>query len=378
MYIVVIARGYPNDKYPLNGIFEFDQAKALTQMGCKVVYLAVDVRSMRWIRKWGFEQKKVDNVDIYAISIPCGGRLEALRVKLEYWGLKYIYRIIEKQEGKPDLLHAHFFALGYQAARLNKEIGVPLVITEHSSMLTDNSINAVERYKATMAYYGADSVLTVSPHLQSVLAEQFKVDAHFIPNMYDPKYFYYRESKPSEVFNFISVGSLIGRKRMALLIDAFHKTAQNADNIRLSIYGDGPEKKNLELMIKLKKLANRVELCGYQPRKEIAKKMQESNCFVLASSSEPFGVVYIEALACGLPVVATQCGGPQAFINANNGIIVPVDDCEALSEAMRHVYDNHNKYNRELIAKETLRYYGPKAVAEQLMGIYGAVTHGKS
>ena len=55
MYILIIARGYPTEKYKMNGIFEFDQAKALVQAGHKVIYTAVDVRSIRRCRKWGFE-----------------------------------------------------------------------------------------------------------------------------------------------------------------------------------------------------------------------------------------------------------------------------------------------------------------------------------
>lgn len=73
MYILIVARGYPSERYKMNGIFEFDQAKALAKAGHKVIYAAIDVRSIRHKRQWGFESFKKDGVQIEAINIPCGG-----------------------------------------------------------------------------------------------------------------------------------------------------------------------------------------------------------------------------------------------------------------------------------------------------------------
>jgi len=56
MYIVILSRGIPSEKYKKHGIFEFDQAKALVQLGCKVVFAVVDIRSLRCWRKWGVER----------------------------------------------------------------------------------------------------------------------------------------------------------------------------------------------------------------------------------------------------------------------------------------------------------------------------------
>lgn len=72
MNVLIIARGYPTNKYKMNGIFEFDQAKALVEAGHNVFYAAIDLRSLRRWRKWGIERKSIDGVNIYAINIPCG------------------------------------------------------------------------------------------------------------------------------------------------------------------------------------------------------------------------------------------------------------------------------------------------------------------
>jgi len=74
MYVLIIANGYPTIGNRGLGIFELDQAKALKAIGCKVVYAAIDVRSVRRRRKWGYEERTIDGVEIHAVNIP-GGKI---------------------------------------------------------------------------------------------------------------------------------------------------------------------------------------------------------------------------------------------------------------------------------------------------------------
>lgn len=73
MNIIIFSRGYPHKRYNLNGIFEFDQALALSQNGHKVIFCFIDFRSIRRIRKWGFESLTKAGIDIRGINIPIGG-----------------------------------------------------------------------------------------------------------------------------------------------------------------------------------------------------------------------------------------------------------------------------------------------------------------
>ena len=92
MYILIIARGYPTEKYKMNGIFEFDQAKALAQAGHKVIYAGIDVRSIRKWRKWGFESFVKDGVQIEAINIACGRIPNYILNKIKKDSLNRIYK----------------------------------------------------------------------------------------------------------------------------------------------------------------------------------------------------------------------------------------------------------------------------------------------
>ena len=101
---------------------------------------------------------------------------------------------------------------------------------------------------------------------------------------------------------------------------------------QLRIIGDGPQRRPLETIA-----ANNpnIVLLGTQPRERIAEELAGADAFALASHSETFGVVCAEALAAGLPVLTTECGGPQEFIDDSNGMVVPVGDVDALADG-RH------------------------------------------
>ena len=66
--------------------------------------------------------------------------------------------------------------------------------------------------------------------------------------------------------------------------------------------------------------------------------MRHSNAFVLASRTETFGVVYIEALSQGLPVIATRCGGPESIVTSDNGLLVPIENIPELTKALLTLY----------------------------------------
>lgn len=86
--------------------------------------------------------------------------------------------------------------------------------------------------------------------------------------------------------------------------------------------------------------------------------------------SETFGVSYLEALSCGVPVIATRCGGPECFVNEHNGIMVEPDNVDDLAKAMQTMYYNISYYNRAEIARKIREDYSAQAVASRLMEQY--------
>jgi len=120
-------------------------------------------------------------------------------------------------------------------------------------------------------------------------------------------------------------------------------------------------------------LDNQIELLGFKGRKEISKIMNESNAFVLASQSETFGVVFIEAMASGLPIIATECGGPEDFVNKRNGILVPINNLCMLTKALKDMYNTVDIYNNEAISIESRLKFSPDNISNQLTNIYSSL-----
>ena len=84
-------------------------------------------------------------------------------------------------------------------------------------------------------------------------------------------------------------------------------------------------------------------------------------------------MVYAEAMACGLPVIATPCGGPEEFVNEKNGLLVPVDDVKALAAAIQHMYEHHLDYDHQTIADDCKARFSAEVIALQLTKIFEAV-----
>lgn len=370
MNILFVARGYPTNKYKTNGIFEFDQASALVNQGCKVIYAAIDVRSLRRWRKWGIYKIRKENVYIYTINIPLGRLPKYIIKKISYLGLKYVYKIIEKEHGKPDIIHSHFPYQSYIAAKLKEKTEIPLIVTEHLSLINSNNIKKNLYDTAKYSYENADSIIAVSPALQKKINLNFNKTAIMVPNMYDSKTFKYKKKNDTNKFNFVSTGHLKTIKRMDLTIKAFHKAFKYNPDVVLTIFGDGPEKNDLEELINKLNMKSQIILKGMVSREIIADKLAQSDCFVLASKSETFGVSYVEALAVGVPVIATKCGGPESFLNEDNGVLVNVDDEKELVESMIYMYNNIDKYHRKDIADYIKTKYSSEMIAKKLVQVY--------
>ena len=387
MLTFILSRGIPTEQYPTNGVFELDQACALQEAGCQVVFLALDLRSARRVRRWGFQSFSRNGVAVRVLSVPLGNLPKKIFYPIGSWALQKLYARAVKEFGKPNVLHAHFTDYGYLAAKLKETEQVPLVLTEHSSLVNQDKLPSDIEQAAKLAFTRADKLIAVSPALAEKMREHSHRSVLWIPDMVDTELFAYTDEheqmrslwEETELeggeFSFLSCGNLRKVKRMDVLIQAFARAFRDCPKVHLTICGQGEEEGNLRKLIYDLKMENRIELAGIRPREEIAQRLQQADCFVLASVSETFGVSYLEALSCGVPVIATRCGGPECFVNEHNGLMVEPDDVEGLASAMLTMYCNGGSYNRAAIAQEVRNHYSSQAVAARLMEQYEQLTH---
>jgi glycosyltransferase involved in cell wall biosynthesis len=139
----------------------------------------------------------------------------------------------------------------------------------------------------------------------------------------------------------LSVASHDEWKGLDVLIQAIALLLEEGEAVRLVLVGDGPLRSELEHLAARLGVHQQIEFIGYQPRREVARLLNECTLFVLPSRSESLGIAVVEALACGKPVVATAVGGiPEIVEDGTSGILVEPEDARGLAAAIRRLLGN--------------------------------------
>lgn len=372
MRVLIISSGLPSKKYPLNGIFAFDQAKALVALGVDVIFFSVDLRSIRRFRSWGYNSYEIENVKCFEYNFPVGplgGRV------LDFIGCKvvnYLYKIVFENKCKPDVIHTHFASsLG---AFLAEKTGIPLVITEHSSEMNRLDVPRATIDRVKRDYLKACAVIAVSSGLSRSLREKTGIECHVIHNIIDVGLFSKNVRRRHSGFTFVTTALLSEGKRIDRIVLALR---QCPASVRLIIVGDGPMRIELERLVSNNRLWDRVEMKGLLSRAETADVYAGCDCFVLPSSRETFGVVYVEAMASGLPVIATRCVGPEDFVNDVNGVLIDVDNQHQLEDAMNYMIGNISRYDEDGIKAYAQSKFSPEVIAKQITELYSEILDNK-
>jgi len=287
--------------------------------------------------------------------------------------------------GRPDVVHAHNLdPAGLLAERIFHKRGVPFVVTEHSSTyfergLVDRSVYS----RLARAARSSKGVAAVSPALASVLVRELDledVQIRIIPNVVEKLFLDapLASESPLAGFRFLSVGNLVPVKAHDLLINAFARAFRGNWEVTLRIAGDGPSRGMLADLILRLDLSSQVSLAGRLSREGILNEIDRCDSLVLPSEHETFGVVLIEALSRGKPVVATECGGPESFIEAADGILVRPRDVDALAAGLTRMVTERDSYRDETRRDRTISRFGPETLRRSLTELYAEALTSRS
>lgn len=370
-YVCVVSSGYPSAKYIRNGLFEWDQAKALASIGIKIVYVAVDLRSIRRKRHWGIEHFVKDGIDVYAVNVPLGAFPPNICEAVGTIAFKVLCKKIFKEQGKPIIIHSHFLTPSVIASEICMEEGIPFVLTEHGSSLDKDEISESDKRRAKKAYSRAAGRIAVSESLYGHLKKTTGYDFTVIHNMVDLEAFPYRTKKETGKFTFAITGHLLPDKGHKLLLQAFKKIVIQYPNTQLWIFGDGKEHRQVQEQINSLNIKEYVEMFGNVERHIIGRQYALTDVFVLPSKHETFGVAYIEAMAAGVPIIATKCGGPEGFVNSKVGLLIDVNNEDALFGAMEHMILCKEQYDRKSISDYAKEMFAPQYIAKKILSVYG-------
>ncbi|MBO6937185.1 MAG: glycosyltransferase family 4 protein [Deltaproteobacteria bacterium] len=188
------------------------------------------------------------------------------------------------------------------------------------------------RWVRAAAYSRASMVVAQTERMATVLRSPVAPPVRTIPN---PVSEARRRARPAASQNLVAVGRLAPQKGFDLLIEAFRRA--DIPGWNLTIHGEGGERAALEKQVVEAGLTGRVSLPGSHP--DVMSAMADAGAFVLSSRFEGFPNALCEAMAVGLPVVATRCPtGPEEIIrDEHDGLLVPVDDAGAMAASLRRL-----------------------------------------
>ena len=197
---------------------------------------------------------------------------------------------------------------------------------------------------------------------------------HSIPQGVDCQQFKMENARsPGEGgWRILYVGRYDPRKGIGVLLQAMPLVRRRAD-VRLQLVGGSAASgtaADYRRQVSALQLADCVEFVPEQPHDQIAKFMAAADLFVLPSFYDSFGIALIEAMACGLPVVATRCGGPEDIVDPAVGRLVAVGDAEDLAAGILAVLENYDCYDREAIHRQAEARYDYRRVAAQIYALY--------
>ncbi len=229
----------------------------------------------------------------------------------------------------------------------------------------------------------AGAVVVLTQDMKDTLRATFKGNVAVIPNGIDGENFgraIIKDMRQELAIGsgekiIIFVGGLKPIKGVRYLIEAFAMVAQKMPNARLLLVGDGPERQNLEAMVIKEGLKEKVHFVGKIENDAIVTYMMTGDIFVLPSLSEGFGIVNLESMACGLPIIATNVGGiPEIVTDGENGFLVSPKNPAQIAEKILLLFTDDKL--REKISKnnkEKVKEYDWQNIVAKLEKVYGEV-----
>ena len=267
-----------------------------------------------------------------------------------------------RRAGRLDVLDAHFaYPDGYAAALLGRWLGVPVTITLRGTEARHARMPALGKL-VRRALERASRVFSVSESLKRIAVELGIPDRKIlvIANGVDTATFHpmsrsearSRLGLPQDVPVLVSVGALVERKGFHRVIECLPALRAALPGLRYLIAGgpspEGDWRERLEAQVAGMRLEDCVRFLGAVPPDELRVPLSAADVFVLATRNEGWANVFLEAMACGLPVVATDVGGnAEVVCRGDLGTIVPFGDTSALASALAAALGR--KWNRDAI-----------------------------
>ncbi len=392
MKILFLSSWYPSPENRYNGVFVREHARAVRAAGNEVAVLhipeASGLRRGLWRMDEEADPELSEGIPTYhvghrSVSIPLSRRMSFwISQGLYVWSVIRAFRRLRGRGFRPDLIHANVYTAAVPAVIVGRLFGVPVVATEHYTGFPRRTLDGGSAKRARFAYGRVARAMPVCAYLQRAMeAYGIRASYEIVPNAVDPSLFFPEERRvrKGEPKRLIFVGAIepSNHKGFPTLLEALERLSDRRTDWRLDVVGDGPSRKEHESRVAGSGLAPRVIFHGQKPKPEVAAMMRASDVFVLPSRFENLPCVVIEALASGLPVVATAVGGIPEMVSDRDGILVPPEDPAALAEALDRALASLQAFDRADISTRAVGRFGLEAVGARLQGVYDSVVRAR-
>jgi len=367
MKILIITSIYPKNG-SIQGVFVQEQARALSaKHQITVAHVFVDYEKFDPFFKSSISLEMDGAVNVYALRVS--------RSFPVYNQINFIYTAYSVLKNKLlpsagfDCIHCHFsYPSGVIAAFLKRNFKFPILITEHSR-LTAAYKTLFHKILSKYALRKSDEIIAVSSPLKYEIEAYVNRQVRVIYNHVDLSRFKIQKKKNNSKVDIGFLGGLYNdTKGLDLLLNAVSKL--DFSNWILHVGGDGPLLKHYKEMAQKLGIETKCLFLGQINPENISYFYSNLDFFVVASRYETFGIVLIEAMASGLPVLATRCGGPESIVTPQVGLLIDKDNIDELNSGIKKIISMLNAFQAESIREYVSANFSSEILTEKLTELY--------
>lgn len=397
MLILFLNKWYPNLDNPNSAIFIRKHAKAVSLFANVISFHIAPSKKIKKLFKIdNFLDENIDTIIIYYKKT-----LPIFDVFFYLISILIGIFILSKNYKKIDLIQVNitasfmlFIALYFKFFK-----NVKFIILEHSTFYLRiiNKVDKLDIIQKTLLLFirffslFSEGIICVSESLKNAMQKiGFKNKFYIIPNVVfeeneNIKINNYNSIKFKYEIKIISVSNLIDKtKNISNLLNGFkiflntYKEEFKNNEIIFDIYGDGKDKEKLiKLANELNLLNKNVFFKGAIDNKKLKELMPSYDFFVMFSKVETFSVATLEAMLCGLPVIATKSGGPEEYLKPQYGILIDNNNIDQLVNAFYFMCKNYQSFDRKRISNFVKENYSYKNISFQFKKLYESILTGR-
>ncbi|MEJ2599269.1 MAG: glycosyltransferase [Anaerolineales bacterium] len=373
--ILFLTHWYPTPEMPIYGTFIREHARAVARYHPVTL---IHVQGVDSSLSGTYQFNRQENGNLTEIhmkyrkhSFP---RMTWLR---RFRGVDQIVKELNESGHKPDVIHANIFSSSDLAAFLSYRYKIPAVLSENATNYPRRQFGRLQAIKVRFCNNRLARILPVSEDLaRHMQAFGIRTRCQIVPNVVDTSCFYPTQigERPDRAKpRILVVARLDPVKGVGDFLAALDLLSSRGKDFTAGLVGYGSERQKLENLVHQLNLEDRVTFYGTKSREEVAELLRQADLLALTSYWENLPVVILEALASGLPVVASSVGGVAEVVKPELGVLTEPGNVESIASGLTTVMENLDDYDNQAIARYAQSHFSYEAVGRQFSQIYGEV-----